>query len=598
MFLIRKINYYGENVETSSIEFKDGLNIVYGPSNTGKTYIVESIDYMFGGEDFPLSDDCGYTVIEIEIETSNGSLTMSRSKEDNFAKVISTIPDLPSKEYYLKPGNGKIRKDTISDVWLHLLGILDPINIYQTEDLKTQAFTTRAFNQVFIVKEDYIHQKDTIIKKGNKNITAIKAALLYLLNSNNYIVDDEEDNKTKSTKRKALELYISEQLGFISSKREELKKNASVNIEEAKKQIDDAVTELDTYETKMNQLLHDNSLLFKELNYLNSNLSENKTLSKKYIALQTQYSSDLKRLNLIIDGEVHKGQIKKTTRCPFCNGELDKKEEESCVDAAKVEIENLLPKIQDLKFATSELDLEINNLNEKISNINLKKENNNNLINSDIKPKIFELKNLIVQLTKSIEDSKEAELLLEFEDRYKGKLNELTNEGSTVTKFEPNDLFGTAFIDEMNNLIDDMLLKSNYENYQSSYFDINKFDVVVNGQSKKTQGKGFRAFLNTSLAFSLHSYMKAHASHFMNLFVIDSPILTLREKDDDAERNDKMIANTMKNGLMEYFVNNSEGRQIIIIENEIPNINYKDANVIHFTKTSVGRYGLLKSIKQ
>ena len=177
-------------------------------------------------------------------------------------------------------------------------------------------------------------------------------------------------------------------------------------------------------------------------------------------------------------------------------------------------------------------------------------------------------------------------------------MEELSKEAKEITKFEPNDLFGTVFIDEMNNFTKEMLTAGNYENYNSSYFDINSFDLVVNGQTKKTQGKGFRAFLNTVLAYSIQSYMKEHASHFMNLFVIDSPILTLREKDDEAERADKSIASTMKKGLMKYFVDNSDGRQVIIIENEIPNIEYGNANIIHFTKGNEGRYGLLKSLKQ
>lgn len=599
MFVVKKLTFSGSNVETSDIEFLNGLNIVYGPSNTGKTYIIDSIDYMFGGEEFPLSDTIGYTTIEIEVETDDGILRIIRNKDTNtVATIISSIDYIESKDYALKPGNGKVKKDTLSDVWLKLLGIYEHTEIYKNEDLATQAFTTRAFNHVFMIKEDYVHQKDSIIKKGNKSITSIKAALLYLLNDTNYIVKSDEDNKTKATKRKALETYLNEQIGFISSKQEELKEKVNIDVELAQKQIDDAVNELGEYQNKMSLILSSNKTIYSKLNSLNSTLSEDLSLHKKYKALKTQYSSDLKRLQLIIEGEVNNGLIKKPVRCPFCNGELKKKEEVSCIEAAKVEIENLIPRINDLSLADKELNDEIISLQAEVDKINAEKDANNEIINKELKPKIYDLKSKISQLTMAIENSKEAEMLLEFEKRYKSKLNELNNEAESVTKFEPNDLLGSTFIDEMNQSISTMLQESNYQNYKSSYFDIGKFDIVVNGQTKSTQGKGFRAFLNTTLAFSLHTYLKNHAEHFMNLLIIDSPILTLKENDDLKEREDKQIANSMKNGLMKYFDNNCEGRQVIIIENEIPKIEYNNANIIQFTKTDEGRYGLLKSVRQ
>ena len=51
------------------------------------------------------------------------------------------------------------------------------------------------------------------------------------------------------------------------------------------------------------------------------------------------------------------------------------------------------------------------------------------------------------------------------------------------------------------------------------------------------------------------------------------------------------------NTLFENIVNNQKGIQTIVIENEIPEINYKDANIIHFTKEkNNGRYGFLLDV--
>ena len=50
----------------------------------------------------------------------------------------------------------------------------------------------------------------------------------------------------------------------------------------------------------------------------------------------------------------------------------------------------------------------------------------------------------------------------------------------------------------------------------------------------------------------------------------------------------------MKASLFSYLVSHQKYGQLIILENDIPDINYKDANVIRFTKNNnVGRAGLL-----
>lgn len=269
MFTIRKLTYYGREKETSTIELRSGLNIIYGPSNTGKTYVAETIDYMFGGVEFPLSEECGYTIIEAEIETENGSLIIRRDRDKNNTAIISSkIDGIQSNEYPLK-SSGKQRKETLSDVWLKLLGVEEPTEIYRSEDLKTQAFTTRAFNQAFIIKEDCVYQKESIIKKDNASITSIKAALLYLINGKNYIIKEEDDNKTKATKRKALETYLNEQIGYIQAQKEELKQNAALNVSSVQEEIDTTLRTIEEHQKKLNSVLIENKEIYLKLNELN-----------------------------------------------------------------------------------------------------------------------------------------------------------------------------------------------------------------------------------------------------------------------------------------------------------------------------------------
>ena len=85
--------------------------------------------------------------------------------------------------------------------------------------------------------------------------------------------------------------------------------------------------------------------------------------------------------------------------------------------------------------------------------------------------------------------------------------------------------------------------------------------------------------------------MESKAKYSPDFLVLDSPILSLKENEI------KKPSETMRNTLFENIVDNQKGIQTIVIENEIPEINYKDANIIHFTKEkNNGRYGFLLDV--
>jgi hypothetical protein len=151
----------------------------------------------------------------------------------------------------------------------------------------------------------------------------------------------------------------------------------------------------------------------------------------------------------------------------------------------------------------------------------------------------------------------------------------------------------------LDNILADVLEKCNFTNYSNSYFDLDSFDVVINGKSKRNFGKGYRAFLNTAVAFTFMKYLSSEYDYAPTLLLIDSPILSLKEGKTNKSKNEKdeKISEGMKSSLFQYLVNNQQYGQTIIIENEIPNADYKNANIIRFTHNEhEGRYGLLYGI--
>ena len=46
MYYIKRIYLTGDGVQDSGVDFTPGLNIIYGPSQTGKSYITKCIKFM------------------------------------------------------------------------------------------------------------------------------------------------------------------------------------------------------------------------------------------------------------------------------------------------------------------------------------------------------------------------------------------------------------------------------------------------------------------------------------------------------------------------------------------------------------------------
>ena len=96
-FYIKKLIICGENKTPSSVEFGAGLNVVHGVSDTGKTCIVNCIDFVFGSKNnTPIPETHGYTSVQLLIGTDNGSVTLERKLGKNKINVVSSNPDVPS----------------------------------------------------------------------------------------------------------------------------------------------------------------------------------------------------------------------------------------------------------------------------------------------------------------------------------------------------------------------------------------------------------------------------------------------------------------------------------------------------------------------
>lgn len=591
-FYIERIIVTGSGKTDSIIELSNGVNIIYGPSNTGKTYIVKCIDYMFGSEREPIDISTGYQYIKIIVRTQCGTITMSRKIGENKIEVSSKDNNVLSGKYATKASRTNYDK-TINSVWLSLIGINDLHLVISNENYKKQILSWRTFSHMFMLTETKIISEYSAILSGrDTSNTAVIASLIFLLSGQDFAETETKDTKEiKEAKKNAVKAYINKELFRLSERNQELlaqlKENPNIDIAV---EIEKIMAEISTNEKRINSSIEENQKILAQLYEKNENLSECNVLLNRYDELTTQYDADLKRLNFIVDGEANLN-ASFSTHCPFCDGEVVVKKNQNYIDAAKSDYKKIKLQAKDLESASKELRSEKLSLEQEIGTLMAKKKSMEELIEKELKPQVFNLKEKLSAYKDAIECQKEIDILKKLSEQKTADMIENDTDEESELKFKVKEHLDYSFINELSNGIKSFLENCNYDNLLSVIFDKDDMDIVINGKKKSSNGKGYNAYFNSAVAIVLSRYMESKAKYSPDFLVLDSPILSLKENEI------KKPSETMRNTLFENIVDNQKGIQTIVIENEIPEINYKDANIIHFTKEkNNGRYGFLLDV--
>ena len=591
-FYIERIIVTGSGKTDSIIELSNGVNIIYGPSNTGKTYIVKCIDYMFGSEREPIDISTGYQYIKIIVRTQCGTITMSRKIGENKIEVSSKDNNVLSGKYATKASRTNYDK-TINSVWLSLIGINDLHLVISNENYKKQILSWRTFSHMFMLTETKIISEYSAILSGrDTSNTAVIASLIFLLSGQDFAETETKDTKEiKEAKKNAVKAYINKELFRLSERNQELlaqlKENPNIDIAV---EIEKIMVEISTNEKRINSSIEENQKILAQLYEKNENLSECNVLLNRYDELTTQYDADLKRLNFIVDGEANLN-ASFSTHCPFCDGEVVVKKNQNYIDAAKSDYKKIKLQAKDLESASKELRSEKLSLEQEIGTLMAKKKSMEELIEKELKPQVFNLKEKLSAYKDAIECQKEIDILKKLSKQKTADMIENDTDEESEPKFNVKEHLDYSFINELSNGIKSFLENCNYDNLLSVIFDKADMDIVINGKKKSSNGKGYNAYFNSVVAIVLSRYMESKAKYSPDFLVLDSPILSLKENEI------KKPSETMRNTLFENIVDNQKGIQTIVIENEIPEINYKDANIIHFTKEkNNGRYGFLLDV--
>ena len=604
---LTKLVLTGENKQDAIIDFKDGLNVIAGASDTGKSFAFECIDYALGSsselKEVPEVD--GYQSVFLEIEDIGQRVifTIERgiTKEKN--KMTIYYSNYQDKD---RAKNEKISithsaKKSLSKKMLNYCGCI--YNNVKKNAEKTQSFTFRSFIPLIMISELRITATYSPIyrvdSRGSTFATSEKSVFKTVISGTDY----EKKEKKENTEIAKAELKGKiEQLKQIINEIRLENNDLMKGVEDIKLEKSTVIIELNKFikektdEIKKHELEYKNTQA--EIEFENTELKRLLNNNNKFKLLKKNYLSDLDRLEFINDAFDLTQQLVEV-ECPICHSPMKINEIEKSDDyyealvAEKLKIE---VQLTELDKTIKDLSDEIMNKEENISKLENHKDEIKDILNNKLGPIVAEK---VEQVQNLLEIQEKINLITRNKkrmDKYYTEINEWQEKiDSTVqNKGNKKENLPDEYTNELCMEIKQLLKKCDFIGEEDDIkYNSATNDVKIGDKEKASFGKGARAIINSTFLIGLMNYCYKKKLCHPGFVVLDSPLTTYKEKD-KKDGVDETITKGTKEKFYEMLAEQKNG-QIIIFDNEEPSSTVKKKiNYLHFSgDSSVGRKGLI-----
>lgn len=607
---IRFICFRGPNKSPAEIEFGSGLNLIYGPSNTGKSSVLDGIDFMLGRDSSlkELPEHEGYSQIFLGVEFSNSEyFTFVRSIYGGDFECFEGLHK--EKPQNIDPIILRVKKHTkkinsISRFILEKVSLKDK-KLKKNASNKLVSLTLRNSLDLAIINEASIQEEQSpYISSQYTKVTEHKSRLKFFLTG----VDDssllpaevEKKALSRSAKIEVLKELIEEQLNLLDNTQpfEQLLKELKEQDEKLSTTISNERSVLDVNEECYNELINSRSNFRKKLDIHNDRNNDISEMLSRFNLLEKQYLSDISRLDNIIETGTLLDALP-TDDCPTCGRKVSQESaHQECnlkiskvVLAAKSE-KNKINGLHDELYKTiSSLSMEKKVIFEEVSNIEKKISlivDELNKINPELTKQrarysdLFSKKN---EVYKSIEQLEQITLL----NKKKEELEQDIPHKETLKKSETERTLPTSALFKLSQSVKQLLQEWGLPNSSDIHFDKEKSDFVINGKHRISNGKGHRAITHAAASLGLMKYTDSNSLPHFGFSILDSPLLAYEEPDNDEDD----LTGTDVNIKFFDSLSKWQSKQIIVFENKksIPEKYSSGIQITEFTKNSSGRYG-------
>ncbi|MFJ3630830.1 hypothetical protein [Streptomyces sp. NPDC090112] len=578
------LTYASPTQPLATVDFDPSLTVIYGASDTGKSFVAESIEYMLGGNKLDLVSEAeGYSQILLGLELDDGTpLTLLRVPDSNTIHVHWA--DL--REHVTQPSDFDVTakhtarsKNSLSQFLLGHLG-WDDLRIRTNDGGGTRELRLSDLVHLSVVPENrMVDKRSPVLHSSSANGKTAAASVMRLLLTGEG--DSEGATGMNAGQRRVNKGQVNLLDRIILDLQNKL--STSENVQELRDRHRRLQATIDGYsravETITQQHLNcvaERMAVAEELAGIEARLGEVGDLMSRFVLLEEQYRSDIDRLVMVTEAGNLLGFFKVGT-CVFCGAEPeyqhpDHGERETTQLHLAVEIEmakttslldDLRPTMHDLRGQLEELSSRREALKASAARLD-----------TDISTTRQRLAPLREDMDQHLEVRSAIERDLDLHQRIEeleDRRSRLDGEAATPAH-RPADYIPNRVLSAFDQVLQHTLEAWKVPSVEYAEYDQYQMEIRAGSRLRASRGKGVRSVLHSAFTTALAHYCREHDRPHPGLVVLDSPVVTYRGPHSDPQSDAPGDDVPMTSTVVDHFYRNmlTFPGQVIIFENGDP----------------------------
>ncbi|MFL5844347.1 MAG: AAA family ATPase [Solirubrobacteraceae bacterium] len=581
-----KLRVVGPGRPVAEVEFGPTLTLITGHSDTGKSHILECIDYALGAgrAPQPIPEMSGYDEVHLELERAGKRYVISRRFADTTGDVLFFEGALDGWDQQAgRPLKAKADpnkpRETLSGVLVELAGFDPTWQVVKNERGGTQVLSFRAVAPfVLIDEEESITQQSPVVPANYTEQTAARSLFHLFLTGQGPDADQLKalNDAAQMREKAAQELVVLDKL--IERLRLEINEQQLVrgDLQQAIDEIDAELSEVSELAAssgaRVRGLMARRNKALSEANYARSRYQEAREIRERFGLLGTHYESDLARLEFAVEAGHFFAQLA-PTHCPVCEQPLPERGEEchpdsgrfqQIRDAATAELRKLRPRLDDLEQAVKDAEQDSTRAAEEWRRQTDLAKDFDAEIRQVENPTAHSARNRVKTLT--TRRAKLSKDLLRFEQL--DQFNRLRTEAEAakkapLAKYRPE--HQAAALSKLSEQVGQLLDAWKFPFYTDVTYSLDIDDLIVGGQPRAGHGAGVRAVTHAAFSVGLMRYCLDEDRPHPGFVVIDTPLNNFKGVTDSEP--DPELTRDVHTASLYNLATTTDAGQTVVIEN-------------------------------
>jgi len=621
---LRFIRFLGPAKEPAEFVFTSGLNILWGSSDTGKTFLVQAIDFMLGASaklrDIP--ERVGYDRILLGITTAEGKdYTIQRSIDGgNFRRfdgLVTATPEDKKAGKTLSAIHTIKNHNNLSHWLLQEIGLDKKEILWNSTEGVNRSLGFRALAHLCIIIYPKITQATSPLYDGQYQDQTREYGVFKLLLTG---IDDSaitpevtaELEETKPVTKPAVRpdvieemIYTyEEELATLTDQPEGLDA-AETAIEE---QIDTVQASMKVMEGQLSLTSQQRKEVYDQHSTLTARQNEITELQERFKLLDAQYTNDIKRLVAIEES----GQLfilREPMACPLCGAQPQNQDHNAACDGNVAAVtQAAAAEIAKIRLLQAELHSTVAALTkEHIEIVGQRKtlagvwQQYKNQIDTALSPDFSVARKQYDALVEKRAKIRQADVVYKRIKALRRRLDEPTPAPApkvSKEQEEPSDIeqyIAKSVLRDFSKTVEKILNEWHFPDATDVYFDEKARDVVIGERPRGSRGAGLCAITYSAFTIALFEYCRARQMPHPGFVILDSPLIAYKE----PSIADEGISGTdLKQRFYEHLQTFAGDQQIFVVDNTDPPPSFLE-KAQHFTRNpAIPRYGLFPYIKK